>query len=204
MSNLIIGVDKKQKKITEKEIKILKNEEKCQFCSIDISHSSHFHFKEEVWYKSCSLCYYTEHLDKLIAQKKGDLIFMPEISQIELFGLMRMIWNISDLYQKNKNDDHLEEVFDSIKFLEENIIDRKEHAETLFASGVSNVDLIVDYLHSANDNPNFKKPLKYLRWLPNKDLFLEDIEHWAKNDLKKYNPKNFKNLIRHMEKKKNG
>ena len=100
MKKLTIGVDKIQRIITEKEIKNLKNQNTCSFCGIDISHASHFHFNNDQWNKSCSLCYYSENLDKLIAMNKGDLIFMPEISQVELFGLLRMIWNISDLYNK--------------------------------------------------------------------------------------------------------
>lgn len=203
MKSLTIGVDKEQRKITEKEKKDLDKENNCSFCGIDISHSSYYHYKEK-WHKSCSLCYYTEHLDKLIAMKKGDLIFMPEISQVELFGIMRVIWYISDIYYNNKQDEHLEEVYDSVMFLNENITDRKDHAETLFSNGVSSVNLIVDYLHEKTDHTDFDKALQYLRWLPNKDLFKEDIDHWNIKDLKKYNPKNFKSLIKHMENSKNG
>jgi len=204
MSNLIIGVKTHQNTISEKESKLLKNENKCFFCGISTEHSSFEHFKADKWHNSCSLCYYTEHLDILIAQNKGFLIFMPEISQIELFGIMRMIWHISSLYKEDKNDNHLEEVYDSIKFLEETIFDRREHAETLFANGCSSVDLIVDFLHANKQLEGFSKALKYLRWLPNKNIFADDIEYWGNNDLKKYNPKNFKNLIKHMESKKNG
>lgn len=205
MKGLMIGVKKNTQKISEKEIKSIKNTDNCNFCGISTKKTNHYHLKAGTWYNSCSLCYYTENLDTLISMNKGDLIFLPEISQVELFGILRMIWFIEYLHDKNKNDPHLEEVYDSIELLRDAIEERKEHAETLFANGSSNINIMVDYLHSTDiEEEEQKKSLKYLRWLPNKNVFLEEIENWSKEDLKKFHPKNFKDVIRHMEKRKNG
>ncbi len=205
MKDLVIGVKTYSNKISDKENKKLNNK-KCNFCGISTENNKYSHLKNEEWFNSCSLCYYTEHLDSLVSMNKGDLIFLPEISQVELFGILRMIWFVEYLYNKNKNDPHLEEVFDSIKILEEYIEERKDLAETLFANGSSNVNIMVDYLH-ANQNISSQdknKALKYLRWLPNKTVFIEEVENWSKEDLKKFHPKNFKKIIQHMEKQKNG
>jgi hypothetical protein len=201
MKGLIINVDKDNKIIDDKSKKSLINSIKCNFCGISTTIKKHNHFKNDGWFNSCSLCYYTENLDKLISMNKGDLIFLPEISQVELFGILRMCWQISYLQNINKNDPHLEEVYDSIMILEEALEERKEHAETLFANGASNVNIMVDFLHST-ELENKEKALKYLRWLPNKNNFIEEIEFWSKEDLKKFNPNNFKKIIQHMEKQK--
>jgi hypothetical protein len=207
-NNLMIGVNKSQKIITNKEKNIVdkKDLKKCHFCGVNINKYFHYHYKNEIWTKSCSLCYYSENLDDLIAMNKGFLVFIHEIDQVEIFNLLRMIWLVRELYNNSKNNDHLEEIFDSISILEESIEDRKEVAETLFSNGASDVNIVVNYLHSQNeeDSSNNDLPLKYLRWIPNPNVFKEEIEYWNKTDFKKYHPKNFKAIIKQMEKKNNG
>ena len=117
-----------------------------------------------------------------------------------------MIWFVKELYNNSKNNDHLEEIYDSVSILEEAIKDRTEVAETLFSNGASDVNILVNYLYSQNEE-NIEKnhlPLKYLRWIPNHNVFKDEIEYWNKTDLKKYHPKNFKAIIKQMEKKNNG
>lgn len=207
-NKLILNVDRLKKEITEKEQKEAdkKSNKKCTFCGININKYSHYHYKNDIWQKSCSLCYYNEHLDNLIAMNKGTIAFIPEIEQEELFNLIRMIWFVKELYNNSKNNDHLEEIYDSVSILEEAINDRTEVAETLFSNGSSDVNILVNYLHSQKPETVEKShlPLKYLRWIPNHNVFKDEIEYWNKTDLKKYHPKNFKAIIKQMEKKNNG
>lgn len=207
-NKLMIGVDRHKKIITEQEKKIVdKNDtKKCHFCGINTNKHSHYHYKNDKWVKSCSFCYYNEHLDNLVAMNKGFIVFIHEIEQVELFNELRMIWLIKELYNNSKNNDHLEEIYDSISILEEAINDRKEVAETLFSNGSSDVNILVNYLHSQSKEDYSKNniPLNYLRWVPNPNVFKEEIEYWNKTDLKKYHPKNFKAIIKQMEKKNNG
>lgn len=204
--NLILGVNKKQLKISKEEkFNLDKKEKKCNFCGINTEKYGHYLNKNGEWNNACSLCYYSENLDELIAMDKGSIVFINEISQVEIFGLMRMIWYIKELYKNSKNNDHLEEVYDSLLILEESLIDRAGHAENLFSTGASNVNILVDFLHSTNiEDSKTKIPLKYLRWIPNENVFREEIEYWNKIDYKKYHPNNFKSIIKQMEKRKNG
>jgi hypothetical protein len=205
---LMINVDRFKKEITEKEKNIVDktNNNKCAFCGINTNKYSHYHYKNDTWHNSCSLCYYSENLDNLIALNKGKIAFIPEIDQEELFNLLRMIWFVKELYNNSKNNDHLEEIYDSVSILDEAIKDRTEVAETLFSNGASDVNILVNYLHSQKKEIIDKNhlPLKYLRWIPNENIFKDEIEYWNKKDLKKYHPKNFKAIIKQMEKKNNG
>ena len=102
---LMLNVYRSKKEITEKEKKQVdsKSNKKCAFCGININKYSHYHYKNNAWHKSCSLCYYNEHLDNLIALNKGTIAFIPEIDQEELFNLIRMIWFFELLYNSFTN-----------------------------------------------------------------------------------------------------
>jgi len=214
--NIFIDVSRFKPEITEKEKTELdnKNIKECPFCGINIEKHSHYHFKNNKWYKSCSYCYYSENIDNLIAMNKGDFIFLNDISQTDLFNILRHIYYL-DYLQKNKNskenkqikvDEHIEEIYDSFLLIKDSLSDRKEYAANLICPSANDINIVTDYLSvcSKEEYDNAKHTLKYLRWLPNEDVFKEEILWWIENNFdNKFHPKNYKSIILNFGNKNN-
>lgn len=211
--NISIDVSRFKPQINEKEKKELdnKNITECPFCGVNIKNYSHYHFKNDKWYKSCSFCYYTENIDKLIAMNKGDFIFLNEMSQVDLFNILRHIYFLDYLY-KNKNskdnkiDEHIEEIYDSYLLIQDSLSDRKEYAANLMCPSANDINIVTDYLSvcTKEEYDNSKHALKYLRWLPNQEIFKEEILWWIENNFKENcHPKDYKKIILDIGRKNN-
>jgi hypothetical protein len=182
-----------------------KKEKKCNFCGITIEKYSHFHLKDGINYSSCSLCYYVEHLDELKTLKNGSIIMMPELTQVELFSILRMIWFIEQLELDSK-DDRYEEIFDSTRNIHGLIKERIEFSSHYYTGSIENVNTLINFLHSLDDNKYEKRHigLKNLLWLPDKSYFLSEIKYWVDVEYHTYHPKNFKKIINEIIKYKKG
>jgi hypothetical protein len=197
MKEIIYSVNRNKKTITEKEIKILQKETKCFFCKIDIQKHGKTHGREDAVVRSCSMCYHFEHLDEFSNIDKGTNILLPELTQIELFGVIRMIWFMKSL-EESGNYVKYEETFDSINNLYQLIQDRRDFASSYYAQGVDNVEIMVNFLHGIEDDAysQRKDGLSLLRWLPPENSFEQEKKYWESTEFKKYTPKNFKPLIK--------
>lgn len=183
----------------------VKKEKKCSFCGISIEKYSHSHFKDEEYYSSCSLCYYVEHLDELRTLKNGSIIMMPEITQVELFSILRMIWFIEQL-ENDAKDDRYEEIFDSTRNIYGLIKERVEFSSHYYTGSIENVNVLINFLYSLDDEKYYKRDigLKNLLWLPDKSYFEKEIKYWIDVEYNKYHPKNFKKIINELIKFKKG
>ena len=141
MKELILSINKNSellKSITEKKSK------KCDFCNIPTEKYSHTHIKDGDIHTSCSLCFYSEHLDELKTLKNGSIIMMPELTQVELFSLLRMIWYMESLEEDSK-DDRYEEIFDSVRNINGLIKERIEFSTYYYTEGVDNVNVLINF-----------------------------------------------------------
>lgn len=179
---------------------LTKYKEKCASCSIDINENiAHYHTEEKVTFPLCSLCYYPLHLERLTGKDPGKIIMFEELSQVELNSLVRAIYFIKT--HQNAN----EEAADAVEIIETVLKERSEMADVYYASGVSNVDLIVQKLYGCSDDDYAKREngLYALRWMPNMDNFKRDMEFWSNNSFTKYTPENWQKLILSVAKKTN-
>lgn len=214
--NILIDVSRFKPVITDKEKKDIDNKkiDQCPFCGVNIEKHYHYHFKNEKWYKSCSFCYYSENIDKLIAMNKGDFIFLNDMSQVDLFNTLRQIYFVEYLHKsqnsrENKNtkvDEHLEEIYDSFLLLKDSLSDRKEYAANLICPSANDINIVTDYLSvcTKQEYEDSKLTLKYLRWLPNQEIFREEIQWWIeKNFNDNCHPKDYKKIILDLGNKNN-
>jgi hypothetical protein len=198
MKNLSLSINRNNDHNSTEEISAFmsKDLKKCAFCNISIGKHSHIHIKNKNLYKSCSLCYYAENLDELKTLDNGCIIMMPELNQVELFSLIRMIWFIEYLEKEAKDDQH-EELFDAVRNIESLIKERVEFTTYYYTSSIDNVNVLINFLYSINDDEYESRNvgLKNLLWLPNKKVFKDEIKYWIDSEYIKYQPKNFKKII---------
>jgi hypothetical protein len=182
-------------KINNVNSKLTSNE--CHFCKIDIKEFGKVLHRENEILSTCSMCYYTENLDSITSLKKGYNALIPELTQVKIFSLLRMSWYLDSLEDKIKNTKY-EEIIDSNDNFISLFYDRKDFASNYYAEGIENVDIVVNSLHQISEDDYLKreKGLLYIRWIPDKNIFKEEIDYWNKNVFNKYTPNKFKDLIK--------
>lgn len=199
MNDLILSVSRNKINLTEKEIKNFNHKEHCDFCKISIKNNPFIHEKDGKLYSSCSMCYYTEHLDAVISLEKGVIVFMPDIKQTDLNSLLRILWYTEYLYANAENKEEKEKYKDlcsNAKLLETLIYQRVEYSESYIAKGAENPSHLSNYISNMNDEDyeQRNKVMKYLRWKPDKKFFNKDLLYWFENDFSKYDLSNIKKL----------
>ena len=194
MNKLILSVTKSpEKDITEAiKIKILKKTNHCcSACGIDIADYHHFHEDDNKVVALCALCYYPLHLDKIVAKNPGQIILLPEMSQIELNAMLRAME-----YIKMQKEEYTE-VSEAIEIVEVLLRERADMAETYYIGGISNVNLLSQVLFSFSDEDYAKREtglygLKLMHFMEN---YQKDMKSWDKS-LTKYKPESWKKMIK--------
>jgi hypothetical protein len=198
MKDIVLGVSRGVFIEDDKEKCKVSN---CQYCGFSLENIYHVKVLGEKNTFCCDLCHYGENLDLISGIERGSIILLPEISQVELFGLIRMIWYIKTMPE---NDEH-EDVVDSAKNLEILLMDRREFATSYYAQGVDNVDIVINFLYTLDDDRYDRRGdgLKYLRWLPTVETMESIGANLSDPYYKKFTPKNFKKLISQYAQKLN-
>lgn len=204
MRDLIIGVNRNKKDISEFDSKIIsrvRKKGKCDFCDTDIRNDLNIHTDENSIYASCSICYYCEHLDEIIAMDKGKIILMPEINQQTLNNIIRFIW-----FLESVEDERYYEKVETIIGLHEKIQEREHFTESYYTEGAQDVDIIINALHNLSLEKYKKRNigLDCLLWLPSKSFFKEKIKDWNALFESSYSFDNFEKLIEEAKSKVNG
>lgn len=203
MNNLFLGVSRGLgiEAFDKKKINKNSKKSKCDFCGIGIGDDAHDHEKDGELYSSCSLCYYSEHLDKIVSMKKGSIILMPEMTQVELNSLVRLIW----YYQSIEEEEFLDKI-DTIENLYSQIKERENFVESYYSEGASDIDVVINALFNFKDDKykQRERGMYGLLWLPEKDFFKEDILRWNVELSQKYPPSAFKDMIQSMKNKAEG
>jgi hypothetical protein len=203
MKKIVLSITRDEFKILPEKAKLKllnKNNNKCTSCSIDIDNNiAHYHTEGKLSYPLCSLCYYPLHLERLTGKDPGKIIMFEELTQVELNSLLRAIYFIKNYQSEN------EEAVDAVEIIETVLKERTEMADVYYASGVSNIDLIVQKLYGCSEEDYNKREngLYALRWMPNVDNFKKDMDFWAAKSFAKYTPNNWQKLILSVAKKTN-
>ena len=172
MKDLFIGVnrDKDISKFNKKQIRKCEKKKFCDFCGINIESDHNFHQKGSELYASCSICYYTENLDEIVAMKKGSIILMPEMTQVELNAMLRLIW----YYESIEEEDMIDKI-DTIGNLYSQIRERENFVESYYSEGASDIDIVINSLYNFKKERYEKRDVGMygLLWMPEKDIFFQ-------------------------------
>ncbi len=202
MKKIILSVTKNQNttELTEanKSKIVKKHNNKCHACGIDISIHNHFHEEDNKIYALCPLCYYPLHLDKIITKNPGQIILLPELSQIELNATLRAIEYIKikrSEFIDQKKDDYAE-VSDAIEIIEVLLKERADMADTYYSQGISNINLLGQVLFSFSDEDYDRREtgLYGLRLMHNMENYSKEMKVWD-SELSKYKPEVWKKMI---------
>lgn len=197
MNKIILSVTKEDESVLgnlteQNKLKIVKSAKgRCVACGVNIMDYHHFHVEENKIIPLCSLCYFPLHLDKIISKNPGNLILLPELSQIELNATLRAME-----YIKIKKDDYIE-VADAIDIIEVLLKERADMADTYYSNGISNVNLLGQVLFSLTDE-NYKQReigLYGIRLMHNMENFEREMKSWEL-ELSKYKPETWKDMIK--------
>jgi hypothetical protein len=182
---------------------VKKNNGKCQACGIDVTLYNHFHEEDNKIHVLCPLCYYPLHLDKIVTKNPGQIILLPEMSQIELNATLRAMEYIKlkrAEYIEQKKDEYAE-VADAIEIIEVLLKERMDMADTYYSQGISNINLLGQVLFSFSDEDYAKREtgLYGLKLMHNMDNFGREMKAWEES-LSKYKPEVWKKMIEKVAK----
>jgi hypothetical protein len=144
----------------------------------------------------CSICYYSQCLNKISHIDKGKIMLMPYMSQTEINQIFRVMW-----YIENEQEEYQEE-YELVNIVHELFNQASNMANIYYSSGVSNVDLFIQLMFSLGEKEyNLRSTGCYgLRWIPNKNIFKEEISHWSDTDFKKYPIDDWKSILQDLSK----
>lgn len=197
MKKIILSVTKEDESILsnineQSKLKLVKkNNGKCSACGINITDYSYLHVEEGKIIPLCSLCYFPLHLDKVISKNPGNIILLPELSQIELNATLRAME-----YIKIKKEDYID-FADDIDIIEVLLKERSDMADTYYSTGISNVSLLGQVLFSFDDNDYKQRELGLygLRLMHNMKNHEKEMKSWDL-ELAKYKPETWKEMIK--------
>lgn len=152
---------------------------RCKTCQIDIRKHNRINKDSEDGesYAQCPVCFYSQHLEMLPDSFAGRIIMMPDVSQLELIVLSRTI----AMYKKLNGEDYSDEV-DNSELIKMLIEESYTQAETYYAPGASEVDLVAQVLSNQSEEDYAKRSegLYGLRWIPDYSFFDDEVEYWYK------------------------
>lgn len=197
MKKIILSVTKEDESILSNinehaKLKLVKkNNGKCAACDINITDYSYLHVEEGKIIPLCSLCYFPLHLDKVISKNPGNIILLPELSQIELNATLRAME-----YIKIKKEEYID-FADDIDIIEVLLKERSDMADTYYSTGISNVSLLGQVLFSFDDNDYKQRELGLygLRLMHNMKNHEKEMKSWDL-ELAKYKPETWKEMIK--------
>lgn len=197
MKKIILSVTKEDESILSnindaaKTKLVKKHNGSCAACSINITDYSYLHIENNKVIPLCSLCYFPLHLDKVVSKNPGNIILLPEMSQIELNSTLRAME-----YIKLKKDDYID-IADDIAIIEVLLKERSDMADTYYSTGISNVSLLGQVLFSFDDNDYNQREIGLygLRLMHNMKNHEKEMKSWDL-ELSKYKPENWKEMIK--------
>ena len=181
--------EKQKKEILERQ------KHRCKACAISIKKYPKFENTKNGYIGLCSVCHTSQHLEMLPQKSAGKIIMLPEMSQIDLIALSRMIMLIKRL----SSEEHSEDI-DSAGLIHMLLNEAGQHAESFYASGASDVELVAQMLSNQTNEAyeNREKGLYNMKWLPDYDYFKKEMDYWFKvlieNEKSTYHPTKWENL----------
>lgn len=161
----------------------------CDVCGISIDKNTRFTIEyKDMWFNACSMCYYTQNIDRIPHYIKGEIVFYPELSQERLYTLLRAIWSVEYFASIDGNNPKLEEMQASLSELLESFSSLKDVTNGYVDT--SNPDIISSMLNLLTDE-EYKERYKLFtsfRWMPDKETFEDDIPRWAQQSFTHLSP----------------
>jgi len=205
MNKIILSVSKNESKnfldLNEagKTKLVKKHNSKCAECAIDISDYHYFHEEGSKIIPLCPLCYYPLHIDKLVSKVPGQVILLPEMTQIELNATLRAMEFIKikrSEFAAAMKDDYAE-VADAIDIIEVLLKERADLADTYYSEGISNINLLSQVLFALSDEDYDKREtgLYGLKLMHNMSNYSKEMKSWD-IELSKYKPEVWKKMIK--------
>lgn len=194
MNKILLSVSKGiEKEITEViKAKVLKKTNNCcSACGIGIVDYNHFHEEDNKLSALCPLCYFPMHIDKIVAKNPGQIILLPEMTQIEVNAMLRAM-----AYINIHKEDYME-VSEAVEIVDVLFKERADLADTYYSNGISNVNLLSQVLFAFTDEDynQREKGLYGLRLMHNMDNYSKEMKSWDK-ELSKFTPDTWKGLIK--------
>lgn len=167
--------------ISDEKRKLILSSQKgrCKVCQIDIRKSSRINQDDEKTepYAVCPVCYYSQHLEMLPESMQGRIVMLPDISQVDLIVLSRTIAMFKML-----DSEHFGDEIESADLIAMLLNEYYNQSETYYAPGSSEVDLVAQVLSNQSDEDysQREKGLYGLRWIPDYNLFENEMDYWYK------------------------
>lgn len=158
--------------------------QKCACCGASITKGMRRNlFVGDKWWNACPMCFFTENLDLIPSQKKGRLMYMPEISQARLNAMLRCFWSVTYFFNLEPENMVLREMSQTVGQEVENLIKINEKSALVHFS-LSDPEILACmlYLIPPEEYKQRHKLLSGIRWSPRKSLFTEEIDYWARED----------------------
>lgn len=205
MNKIILSVSKNESKNfidlneASKAKIVKKHDSKCAACSIDISDYHHFHEEGSKIIPLCPLCYYPLHIDKIVTKVPGQVILLPEMTQIELNATLRAMEFIKikrSEFATAMKDDYAE-VADAIEIIDVLLKERADLADTYYSEGISNINLLSQVLFALTDEEYDKREIGLygLKFMHNMSNYSKEMKSWD-IELSKYKPEVWKKMIK--------
>lgn len=184
---LIPGISAYNEEIDEHEEESLKERfkahSKCDLCGVslyeDIRHSMRLNRR---LLNACSMCYYTDNLDRIPSQQKGKVIHFPFMEQPRFNALIRGVWAVTALRKLEPENRELELIESSVSTLMTVI----KGQENMTASYFTNVETVI-YASLLGLIPKHEYDQRYklltnFVWIPDQEPFEKDVAFWIQKD----------------------
>lgn len=175
----------------------------CKSCMINIKKHGKIEKTSDGLVGLCSICYASQHLETLPHSSSGKIIMLSGISQVDLIATSRMVMLIKRLSSEEYGED-----MDSAGLIHMLLSEAGQHAESFYAIGASDVELIAQMLSNQDDNSYEKREdgLHNMRWLPDYDYFEKEMDYWyetlMEKEKSKYHPSKWESMFKKLEEKK--
>lgn len=185
--------------------KIIKSQgSKCAYCGIDIEKHGKIHAEDENEFIGlCSICFHSQHIEMLNGESDGQIVMMGDLSQLELIILSRTIELI-----KRLDPEEFAEDIDSSMVIRMLLEEGANNAETYYAEGSSDIELVAQALSNQTEEEYSKREegLYTMKWLPNYDSFSIELDYWFEklmsNETSQYHPSKWESMMQKMKNKK--
>lgn len=185
--------------------KIIKSQDcKCAYCGIDIEKHGKIHAEDENEFMGlCSICFYSQHIEMLNGESDGQIVMMGDLNQLELIILSRTIELI-----KRLDPEEFAEDIDSSMVIRMLLEEGANNAETYYAEGSSDIELVAQALSNQTEEDYSKREdgLYTMKWLPNYDSFSIELDYWFEklmsNESSQYHPSKWESMMQKMKSKK--
>jgi hypothetical protein len=202
-----LGISIHQKIPNEEELKQLKSlfkseGKKCAACGVTLTKEMvKHHFEKNRWFNVCGMCHCASNLDRIPHFERGHVVWFPYMSQPRLNAVLRGLWSAKAMSGINADDNEYQEMINTLDEIVSLLANRPSVTEEYYS--FSDVDVVSSMLFLLTDEEYEKRGamLEDFRWLPNKQIFEDEMPAWGSKDYSGLHPKKItSNITKFMTK----